>query len=150
MTPWRVALRNFWHCETKKIRRKSWYFPLPLIHKLFRYQNFSETQHRRVPLRNISALWDRKFSTENLDIPPPTPSHPNLSIPVINDTLKCSPTKFFGAVRQKIFDGKFRYSPLLIYKLFRYRKLSEIQHRRVPLQSFSILRDKKVRQKIVR
>ena len=45
--------------------------PHPLIHKLFRYQKFSETQHRRVPLWNFSALWDKKFSTENLHTPSP-------------------------------------------------------------------------------
>ena len=49
--------------------RKSWY-PL-LIHKLFRYLKFSETQHRRVPLWIFLALWDKIFSTENLDTPPP-------------------------------------------------------------------------------
>ncbi len=51
---------------------KSWYSPLPpLIHTLFRYRKLSETQHRRVHLQNFSALWDKKFSTENLDTPPP-------------------------------------------------------------------------------
>ena len=33
----------------------------------------------------------------------------NFSIPEISETLKDSPTKFFGTVRQKIFDGKSRY-----------------------------------------
>ena len=45
---------------------KSWYSPF-FIHKLFRYRKFSETQHRRVPLRIFSALWDKNFSTENRD-----------------------------------------------------------------------------------
>ena len=79
---WRVPLRCFdvfRHCETKKIfDGKSWYSPPPLIHKLFGYRKFSETQHRRVPLRNFSALWDKKFSTENLDTTPlPRPSYSN-------------------------------------------------------------------------
>ena len=110
---------------------KSWYFPLLLIHKLFRYQKLSETQHRRVPLRNVSVLWDKKFTTENRDIPG------------INHALKGSPTKFFGTVRQTIFDWKSWYSPLFIHKLFRYPKFSETQHRRVPLRNVSVLRDKK-------
>ena len=29
-----------------------------------------------------------------------------LQIPEMNDTLKGSPTNFFGTVRQKLFDGK--------------------------------------------
>ena len=50
---------------------KSWYSPPPFIHKLFRYRKFSETQHRRLPVRNFSALWDKKFSTENFDTTSP-------------------------------------------------------------------------------
>ena len=58
----------FRHFETKSDLRKSWYFPLLLFHKLFRYQKFSETQHRRVPVRNVSVLWDKKFSRKCRDI----------------------------------------------------------------------------------
>ena len=49
------------HCEAKNFRLKSWYFPLPLIHILFRYQKFSGTQHRRVPIRNVSVLSHKNF-----------------------------------------------------------------------------------------
>ena len=42
--------------------------PLLLIHKLFRYQEFSETQHRRVPLRSGSVLWSTIISTIKRDI----------------------------------------------------------------------------------
>ena len=44
----------------------------------------------------------RQTSTENLD----TPLIQTFSVPEISETLKGSPTKFFGTVRQKIFDGK--------------------------------------------
>ena len=40
------------------------------MHKICRYQKYSETQHRRFPLRKFSALSDKKFSTENLYTPP--------------------------------------------------------------------------------
>ena len=63
---------TFQQCE-KKISTENLDTPLPpppLIHKLFRYRKISETQHRRVPLRIFSALWDKKNSTENLDTPP--------------------------------------------------------------------------------
>ena len=68
----------------------------------------------------------------------------HFSIPEISETLRGSPTKIFGTVRQKIFDGKSWYSPPpLIRKLFRYRKFFETQHRRAPLWNFSALWDKK-------
>ena len=31
---------------------------------------------------------------------------PNISIPEISETIKGSPTEFFGTVRQKFFNGK--------------------------------------------
>ena len=59
----------FRHCETKDFWQKMLKLPppppTPLIHKLFRYRKFSETQHRRVHLPSFSALWDKKISTEN-------------------------------------------------------------------------------------
>ena len=45
--------------------------PPCLIHKLFRYRNFSETQHRRVPPWNFLTLCEKNFSTETLDTPLP-------------------------------------------------------------------------------
>ena len=66
-------------CETQKVSptkffgtvrqnnfdRKSWYQPPLLSLTYFGTRNFLE--HRRVPRRNFSALWDKKFSTENRD-----------------------------------------------------------------------------------
>ena len=46
--------------ETKIFQRSLVISPLWCI-------KFSETQIRRVPLRNFSALWNKKFSTENHD-----------------------------------------------------------------------------------
>ena len=56
---------------------------IPLIHKIFGYQEFSETQNG-------------------------------------------SPTKFFGDVRQKVFDRKSWYPPIM-HKVFRYPKFSQTQ-----------------------
>ena len=88
--------------------------PNPLIHKLFRYRKFSETEHRRVHLRNFKAQWDEKLSTENRDTPSPLlPVFPwTFPLPEIfwNTAQKSSSTKCFGTARQKIFDGK-PYSP---------------------------------------
>ena len=41
--------------------------PPPIMHKIFRYPNFSETL-KGCP-RNFSALWDQNFSTEKRDRP---------------------------------------------------------------------------------
>ena len=111
-TAQKVSTTKFFGTVRQKVfDGKSWYSPPPLIHKLFRYRKFSETQHRRLPVRNFSALWDKKISTENLDTTPPSLIQ-TFSAPEINATVKDSPTEIFGTVRQKIFDGKFWYSPL--------------------------------------
>ena len=121
--------------------------PSPLIHKLFRYRKFSETHRRMFQLRNFSAMWDKNFRRKILILHPP-PSYPyTFSLPEIfwNTPPKGSSTKCFGTVRQKIFDRKSWHSPSpLIHKLFRCRKLSETQHRRVHLQNFSALWNKKL------
>ena len=72
---------------------------LRFIPNSFRYPKLMK--QKVVLLRNFSALWDQKFSTESLDALPP-----------------------------------------LINKLFRYRKVSETQHKRVPRRNFSALWDK--------
>ena len=51
--------------ETKNFRRKNLIMP-PLIYKNFGCRKFSETEHRRVPLRNFSALWDKKIWQKNM------------------------------------------------------------------------------------
>ena len=124
---------------------KSWYSPLPLIHKLFGYRKYSETQHRRVPLPNFSAAWDKKFLTENRDtpsLPPPPPLiHKFFQYQKFWETQKCSSTKFFGAVRQKLFDRKSWYSlpPLLSLTFSDNRNF--LKHRRVPQRNFPALSD---------
>ena len=62
----------------------------------------------------------------------------HFSIPKISETLRGSPTKTFCLTVPRIL-----ILPLLIHKLIRYRKLSDTQHRRVPLQSYSVLPEKK-------
>ena len=74
MTHWWVAPRSFSALSDKKfLTAKTRYSlppppPPPLIHIFFRDLKFSEAQIRRVPLRNFSALWDGKVSTQNRDI----------------------------------------------------------------------------------
>ena len=64
------------------------------------------------------------------------PSH--LSIPEISETLRGSPTKIFGTVRQKILtENRDTPSPVLSINFFDTGNF--VKHRRVPLQSFSVL-----------
>ena len=158
---------------------KSWYSLPPLIHKLFRYRTFSETQirrvhstkffgtvrqkkfnkkswhnslkhkifrypklvtHWRVPLRNFSALWDKKLLTKNRDTPPSPLIHKLFRYQKLCETKKGSSTKFFGTVREQIFYRKSWYSPHR-HKVFRYPKL--MKHWRVPMQKYSALWGKK-------
>ena len=74
----RVPVRIFRHSETNVFHRKSRYF-LPTLPPLVS-KNFFDTRnfvkHRRVPLRSFSVLWDKKFSTENLETLRPPPPYP--------------------------------------------------------------------------
>ena len=80
------------------------------------YPNFSDTRNycnsKGFPYKNFRH-WDKKFSTENLDTPPPSFIQ-IFSGPEVSETLKDSPTKFFGTVRQKNFDRKSWKSPPLL------------------------------------
>ena len=85
----------------------------------------------------------RHCQTKNFDrkswyfLPPPNSSHPKIfSIPEIGETLGGSPPKFFGTVRQKIFDGKSWY-PLLSINFLATGKLMEHSTERFP---YGILR----------
>ena len=118
----------------KNIKRKILILPpspSPLSIKFFATRNF--VKHRRVPLRDFSALWDKTFSMEILDIPPllcinffATENFLKHSTEGFCETEKSFPTQFFGTVRQQIFYWKSWYSPLR-HKTFRYSILSETQ-----------------------
>ena len=138
------SYKIFRHCETKNFRRKILILPPPfLIHKLFRYRKFSGTQHRRVPLRNDSVLWDKTILTEIVN---PAPSLiPNIfRYPELMKHWRI-PLRNFSALWDKKFSMENCDTPSippLIHKLFRYRKFSGTQQRRVPLGNFSALWDK--------
>ena len=149
MKHWRVPLQKFSALWGKKFSTEDLDTPTPhptpspphpLIHKLFRYQKFSETQIRRVPLRNFSALWDKEtFDKESWYSPSPL-IHKFFRYQKFCETQKGSPMKFFGTVRQKKFNKRSWHNSLK-HKIFRYPKL--VTHWRVPLQNFSALWGKK-------
>ena len=100
--------------------------PHALIRKLFRYRKFSETEHRKVPLRSFSELRDKKMSTEIRDIG-------LLSIKLFDiwnywntkrflyEVFRHCETKNFG---KKNCDIPY---PPFIHKFFRYQKFCETQ-----------------------
>ncbi len=77
-----------------------------------------------VQLRNFSALWDKKFSTENLDTPP----SPLLSIHIFRQPPRVPLRNV--SVRKKFSTENLDTPPPLL------STLSETQHRRVPRQNF--------------
>ena len=89
------------------------------MHKIFQYPRFSETLKGCPPI--FSALWDKKFLTETCD----TPYYAyKFSIPQSFWNIEGMPTKFFGTVRQKVFDEKLCY-PLLCITFFDTLNFSE-------------------------
>ena len=80
-------------------------------------KKFCGTKHRRVPLRKVSVLWDKKSSTENTDIPFLFMNFFDTTL--FSETQKVYSTKFLSSVRQNFFGGKTWYPPpLLSIKLF--------------------------------
>ena len=67
------------------------------IHKLFRYQKFSEI--RKVSLRTLLLLWGKTNATKNRDTPSLISNTSRYQ--KISEKEKSSYTKFFGPVRQK-------------------------------------------------
>ena len=75
---------------------------IPLLwSKLFRFPKVVNT--KGFPLRKFSALLDKKFDGKSLYSSLPIQI---FSLPEIYATVKDSPTKYFGTVRQIIFDRK--------------------------------------------
>ena len=96
-----------------------------LVYEMFRYWNkkFSETHHKRFPLRNVSVLWDKTISMENRDTYPLSyPSH--FSIP---ETFSDTEGFLYESFRySEAINGKSGYTPLM-HKIFRYRIFFETQ-----------------------
>ena len=106
------------------------------VHKTFWYQKVVE--HRIVPLRSFSVLWDKKFPIENRDNPPFL--RRIFWYPRLPETQKGSPTKFFGTGRQKNFD-RTRDISSLMQKFFKISKNSNFLNGS-PMAPFSTMRQK--------
>ena len=129
----RSPLRNFSALWDIKISTENRDMP-PLIHKFF-FDTKNFLENRRVPLQSFSF---RSCETKNFDktVMPPPPSYAwKFSINKFSESPKCSPIKYFGTVRQKLFDGKSWYLPPLIHKKF-FPTRNFLKHRMVPWRSF--------------
>ena len=109
----------FRYCETKNVVRKSWY-PL-LMHKMFRYQTFSET--RKSSPRTFFRTVRQKTSTENRDI---TFLSTNFWMPEILFKHRGVPLRSFSVLWDENFQQKIRISGFM-QKIFRYHKFSKAQ-----------------------
>ena len=113
---------------------KSW-IPLSLIPNMFRCPKLMK--HSRIPLRNFSALRDKKISTENLGTPPP----PLLSINFFDTRhfvkQRRVPLRSFSVLWDNNFSIENRDIPLLGIKFFDTPNF--LKHRRVPRRNFSAL-----------
>ena len=89
---------------TVKQRKTTENSDIPLCIKLFDTRNF--LKHWRDPLRSFSVLWDKKIFDKAM-MPPPLPCMQIFDTKIFFETQKCSPTKFFGTVRQKNLNEKW-------------------------------------------
>ena len=106
--PWRDAHEFFRQCETKKVRLKVVICPL-LSTNFFKNQKFSGKRKGSFTKLFVSVLWDTKQFDE-------TVMHPSsyawkFSRKNFFWNTKCSPTKHFGTVRQKLFRRKIVIQP---------------------------------------
>ena len=90
------------------------------------------SKQRRVPRRSFSALYDKKFSTENRDIPHLV--HIFLPYPFFSES-RGSPLRNFLSVSDKKNHQK-RDAPIspAMQEIFYYQNFSK--HRRIPLRVF--------------
>ena len=119
---------------------------LPLLPPPLLSINFFDTRnfvkHRRVPLWNFSALWDKKFSTENLDTPSPLLSK---NFFATGHFLKHRSEGFlyeiFRHCETKNFWQRIVILPSpLIHKFFRHQKLCETK-KGSPTKFFGTVRE---------
>ena len=150
LKPGRVLLRNFWHRDKKFSTENRdtpspppqdpWTFSLLEISwntawKLSSAKCFgtaSETKNFRQKIVLLPSLIYKFFRYRNF-----------------SETQKCSPTNFFGTVRQQLFDGQSWYSlpPPLLLKIFTYQNFSDTSRDSPTI--FLVLWNKNFHRKIV-
>ena len=107
---------TLWDKNSSREKRDAPSLP-PLIHKIFRFQKFSETEEFHYVLFRYSEttiFWPKIVSWYSPLM------HKIFRYPKLSETPKGSSTKCFRSVIQKIFAGKSWYPPPLMYQKFRY------------------------------
>ena len=130
----------FRYCETKTWTKKRDTNPSFLIHNIFRYQKFSETQ-KGCPTK-ISVLWDIIFD-KKLWYNPSFLIHNIFRYQKFSETKEGSPTKFFGTVRQRLWQKIVIQPPLLLSKKFCETR-NFLKHRSVFPRNFLVHWDTKL------
>ena len=125
----------FWYCETKQYRRKIVITPLLSL-------TFLDTRivfkHRRVLLRNLLVLWDKKFLTGSRDNASPILSirfyHTRSFLKSRRDT-----SRNFSVMWEKIYSTENLDTLLLPLTFLDPRYF--LKNWKVPLRSFSVMWD---------
>ena len=115
-----VPLQSFLALRDKKKSTKKRH--ILLLSKIF--FDTRNQWHSRGFLFQFSRHWDKMFSAETFDTPPPRPSHPQKSSQpetFRNTAQNSSPSKFFRHCETKKVDKKSWNNPLK-HKIFRYLK----------------------------
>ena len=134
----------FRYCEMKPFRRTIVTTAHFLILIMFRFQK--DLEHRKVPLRKVSVLWDQK--SRRRIVMPPHFLFPNIfpknnfwnTEGLLYEMLRYCEMKPF---RRTIVTT----TPFLILIIFRFQK--DLEHRKVPLRKPPVLWDQKSRGRIV-
>ena len=118
-----VPLQRFWHCETKKIDKKSWHGPPK--HNIFRYFSILEISDtlEGFPTNFFGTVRQNVFGRMSWYSPPPSFSSTNLFVPG-NFPKRSSegfPCNVFWHWETKKFDKKSWHIPFK-HKIFRYPK----------------------------
>ena len=131
----RFAYEFIRYCETKQFRRK---IVIPPLLSLTFLDTRNVLKHRRVPLRNLLVLWDKKFLTGSRDN-----ASPILSIRLCHTRsfLKSGrgPPRNFSVMWDKIFSTE-NLDTLLLPLTFLDLRIF-LKNRKVPLRSFSVMWD---------
>ena len=133
---------DFQHCEKKKFQPKILILPLLLSINLFVTRNFMKRSTEGLLYEMFRYCETKQFRRKNVNLPLLSLT---FSISENNETLKDSPTEFFGTVRQKKFARKSWYSPPPLLSI-NFAIPEFLWNRRVPPRSFSVLWDKRLRQ----
>ena len=136
-----MPMKFFGTVRQKIFNGKSWYSPLSLSYPIF-FDTRNYCNSEEFPYGNFRQCETKKSDGKSWYSPPhPLSLIQTFSVPEISETLKGSPTKLFGTVRQKIFDRKSWNSPPPLMQTFSTPEIIPTV-KDSPTQIFGIVRRK--------